>query len=433
MRKLRDAMGLALAGVLGCGVAGAFEGLEGVVAESLETHPEVRAAVEGLVGARADRREARGQFGPQVSFRTGYGRERSESTILRNAGVDHRTSTREEYGLTVRQFVADWGGVRGRYRAFQARESATSVAVDETRLRVALRACEAFLEVRQQLEQVAIAEENVARKDVWLKRVEALKRGGVGRESDVAQARGRVSLARSFLVQRQAQLDAAKAQFVEAVGRLPGEFRLEDPIPEMALPDGLEAAIAEMQAEHPSRRRQVHEVDSSRHLVRAAQANFRPRVDAQLSASETEDVAGLAGDNNDRQALLVLTHTFSSGGAFQAAREGAQADLRRNRESLDALDRRLLRELAAEWANLVGSQGNALQLGFKVDDDLAVVRAFDEQFQLGKRTLFDLLNQDDQLFQSRSSLLSARYAAARGTYRVGSAMGSLVRRLGIEE
>ena len=60
-----------------------------------------------------------------------------------------------------------------------------------------------------------------------------------------------------------------------------------------------------------------------------------------------------------------------------------------------------------------------------------VMEAYRSQFELGRRSLLDLLNAENELFQARSALVSGQAAVQETEYRVLTAVGSLVMSLGL--
>jgi adhesin transport system outer membrane protein len=59
------------------------------------------------------------------------------------------------------------------------------------------------------------------------------------------------------------------------------------------------------------------------------------------------------------------------------------------------------------------------------------MEAYRSQFELGRRSLLDLLNAENELFQARSALLNGLSAARETEYRVLAAVGALVSALGL--
>ena len=52
--------------------------------------------------------------------------------------------------------------------------------------------------------------------------------------------------------------------------------------------------------------------------------------------------------------------------------------------------------------------------------------AYANQFKIGQRTLLDLLNSENELYQAKRSLVTANYDHLSGCYRILANMGRLV-------
>lgn len=61
-----------------------------------------------------------------------------------------------------------------------------------------------------------------------------------------------------------------------------------------------------------------------------------------------------------------------------------------------------------------------------VDAASDTVIAYEKQYRIGKRTLLDLLNTENELFEARKSYLDAHYAEQFAKFRVLHATGTLI-------
>ncbi|MGL5284972.1 MAG: TolC family protein, partial [Aeromonas sp.] len=61
-----------------------------------------------------------------------------------------------------------------------------------------------------------------------------------------------------------------------------------------------------------------------------------------------------------------------------------------------------------------------------VDASYETVQAYKKQFGLGQRTLLDVLNTENELFEARKSFITAEYDAMYADYRVMNATGNLL-------
>lgn len=64
-----------------------------------------------------------------------------------------------------------------------------------------------------------------------------------------------------------------------------------------------------------------------------------------------------------------------------------------------------------------------------VDAASETVVAYDKQYKIGRRTLLDLLNTENELFESRKGYVDALYAEQYAKFRVLNATGTLLESL----
>ncbi|MDW1810844.1 TolC family protein, partial [Vibrio sp. Vb2362] len=67
-----------------------------------------------------------------------------------------------------------------------------------------------------------------------------------------------------------------------------------------------------------------------------------------------------------------------------------------------------------------------------VDSASETVIAYEKQYRIGKRTLLDLLNTENELFEARKNYLDARYSEQYAKYRVMNATGQLLNALRVD-
>src|SRR5262249_21994218 len=60
-----------------------------------------------------------------------------------------------------------------------------------------------------------------------------------------------------------------------------------------------------------------------------------------------------------------------------------------------------------------------------------VLDSYQQQLELGRRTLLDVLNAENETFTARSNLVAGRYEDTRNQYAIEAAKGVLVQSLGI--
>lgn len=77
------------------------------------------------------------------------------------------------------------------------------------------------------------------------------------------------------------------------------------------------------------------------------------------------------------------------------------------------------------------SQARAVVLSEETVANGQVASTYAQEFQIGQRDLLDLLDADNELFNSRTSLVTVEYSVLFSKYRLLATMGRLNTTLGI--
>lgn len=414
----------------------AFEAMAQALPEAvriaLRRNPEILAAAANARAAVAGYDQAAAGRFPTVDLRAAAGREESENVGLNLSGQGSRKLLRQEGSLTLRQNVFDGSQVRSEMERQSFRLDSSRFRLVESGETVSLRVTEAYLEALRDVGLVSLAEENVKRHEDLLQKTQARFKSGVGQRADVEQASARVALARSSLVGARGAAEDSAARFNRVVGRYPSDLS-EPPSAGKDLPPTL--AIA--QAEAVENAYGVHaaraELGAAQAGVRSVRADLMPRFDVELSASRNRDVDGIKGPNHDNMAMLVMRYNLFRGGADEArireAMERETVALETYNNALQSTEE----SVARAWSALRAARDRLAPLEAHANATAQVLLAYRSQFELGRRSLLDLVNAENELFQARSALHTGRAAARVAEYRMLAAVGGLVKSLGLTD
>jgi adhesin transport system outer membrane protein len=342
------------------------------------------------------------------------------------------TLTRREGDLSLTQLVFDGGAAGGQVRRFGARLESAGFTIADTAENTGSRAAQIYVEVRRLREQLEVARENVAIHDKTLSDVNALADAGRGRRADVTQADARRALAVSSLQQLVGQLGQTESAYKHVTGRVPQEL---EPTPELGskLPATLDQAFREAEATHPALRGAEKEFDAAqfdRDSTRARAAV--PRITVEAGGSRNRDIDGISGPNRDAYAMLRLRYNLFRGfGDVERVREAearideALADLSRVRNDLE-------RDIRQAWETLAADRSRLPQLSAYARASADVAEAYRLQFQLGQRSLLDVLNAENERFNAAGGLIAGRAAVETSEIRLLASLGRLLGSLGVE-
>ncbi|MBI3154718.1 MAG: TolC family protein, partial [Burkholderiales bacterium] len=172
--------------------------------------------------------------------------------------------------------------------------------------------------------------------------------------------------------------------------------------------------------------------------ARAAQAAQRvragalqPRVELRVRSDHGRNVGGAEQRDSDTAAEIVLNWNLYDGGAARAReRQRAAETGQAVQQGLQAC-RDLAQTLAIAYNDTVrlAEQRELLQR-----NAAAIERARDayrQQFEIGQRSLLDLLNAEDEAYTARRALLDAETDRAIAYLRLQTGLGQLLSQLGV--
>jgi len=398
---------------------------------AIRTHPTVLAALASSRAADFGIREARAGFLPTLDLRAGGGYARSGNSTTRarpsRAPGSGQSDDffRGESSIILQQMIYDAFETRNRVEGAAARAGAADFSVLAAGEVIGLRAVAAYLGVLRDRETLALADINVERHRDVVDKLQAGVDAGTNSMADLDQAKGRLALTEATRAQLTGRLRDSDTAYLEAVGDAPGNVSR----PLMALdtmPGDMDMAVAAAVETNPQLSAAREAARASSFDAEAAEAPFQPRFALQVQGSRNENAGGTPGPNTDASALVVMTYNLYRGGA-DTARLGAAKARRVEAQQREYEARRTVEQTTRfAWSAYTVASERVPQLQDQVKLTDSALAAYYEQFQLGKRTLLDVLNGENEVFQARAALVDAEVALMIAQHQVLAATGRLL-------
>ncbi len=411
------------------------DSLEDAAEKAVRTHPTVMAARAFKDSAGENVGQARAGFYPTIDFRGTSGYARTNNSTTRGTGGHSQASAfmwRGESSLTFSQMLWDGQATSNTVGAAEARVDVSRYGVLNAGEQVGLRAVSSYLDLDRNRELVQLAGENVVVHQRLVDDVKLKAESGGGNQADVNQAEARLALAGATVDQFKGTLRDAEAAYLEVIGERPGET-VRPPIPAVdAVPVDVDSAVKVAMGNSPTVNTAVANVAAMKKELASARASLMPRLSLDLGGVRNENAGGVKGPNNDFTAQLVLTYNLFRGGGDGARIRSTSALMRE--ATLRELEARRTVEATTRFSYhaLMTARDRLPTLRDHVSASEKVVKAFTEQFKLGKRSLLDLLDVEGELFQAKGALINGEVALMVAHYRVLATMGELRKNMGIE-
>jgi outer membrane protein len=413
------------------------ETLGDAIALAYETNPQLQAARAQQRATDEEYVQAESGLRPTVSGQatSSFYSQAANQFGTPLTGITESISSGE---VTASQTLYAGGRIAGKIDAAKADILAGRERLRGVEINVLQSVIGAYLDIRRDQAQLAIAADNAKVLARTLEETKARFDVGQLTRTDVAQSEARLALARSQLATAQATLAQADAAYAAVVGQNPAELAPEPPIAQL-LPASLDAAFDAAENANPQIRQAEFTERASAARLAESKAQLRPQVSVSGTygynvTQETFQVSqtgipasALTSTTRGPQAQFQanLTVPLSSGGLNLSLIRQAAEQNNVDRVNIETARRQTLQAVAQAWNQLVGARASLAADEQQVSSDTVALEGVTEEQKVGLRTILDVLNAQLELEQSQLTLVAARhdeYVAAAG---VLAAMGGL--------
>ncbi len=420
---------MAILTALGAQAQGLPEPLVQAARKAVASNPEVQARWNGFKAAGNERDVARGGFLPQLDLTATTGRESRVSPLLGNVGSYDFNAAR----LTLNQMLFDGLFTPNEVKRLGYAKLTRYYELAEVSETVALEAVRAYADVVRYRELVDAATQNYVEHKQTTGQVEERANAGVGRRVDVEQASGRLALAESNLLTELTNLHDVSARYLRIVGEKPPANLppLPEPFKLGTLPVSVDALMRDGLQGSPTLNAAVENVRASTMAIESRKAAYMPRLDLRAYASRDNDTGGILGNTRVNGVELVLNYNLFRGGADKARERQAvdQKEQARDLQEKACRDVRQTLSIAYSDARSLSEQQRYLDQ-HRLSTEKSR-EAYRQQFEIGQRTLLDMLNSQNEYFEATRAYINARHNQASAQARTLAGMGQLVAALGV--
>ena len=224
----------------------------------------------------------------------------------------------------------------------------------------------------------------------------------------------------------EAALETSLANYSYLTGLVPGELAPPPPVP--VLPASLEEATRLGLEANPDMIAARHNERAAMEAIEGAKAQGRPTVNLvgtaqeQYSTYESRNVQSTALSGVVQGSIPIMT-----GGLVKSQTKSARLRRDQARRQIDTLDRSIRAQVASAWYGYEATQRAIEASRRQVDAAEIAYEGAKEELSVGVRTTLDVLNQEQQLFEARLSLVQSERDAYVAAHQLLRATGQLVR------
>ncbi|WP_159566669.1 TolC family protein [Budvicia diplopodorum] len=396
---------------LSCGATTSTMVMAQSLSEALQTavnrSPTIKYYSGKVAAAESSVGEAKSGWLPSVSLSSG-------NDLL---GRDDDDGNGQTYSVKVEQSLFNFGrtGDRVDY-AKSSKDSELFNAVDESEI-LSSKVAEVYLNILKYRDLIEINNRNHQEHNNILMVAQARASGGVDSRGDVEQVEVRIKGLDAELSNYKAQLEAAKEDYLILIGRKPDGLS----VPDIAfLKDKLAGHMRERIASSP----RVQAIKVSKDAAKAEYEYTRKSWLPELTVSVVQGKTSTNGENDTRVMLNVNSNIFDGGGSIYRS-QGAAQRVESARWNIEKSIEDLSTKVSQMYQEALSQENQAAIYAQRIIHSQEVKDLYHEQYKVNRRSVLDLLNSEQEFFQTLSNKANAEFNFKILLIRVFSELGEV--------
>ncbi|HEM0492365.1 TPA: TolC family outer membrane protein [Legionella pneumophila] len=376
--------------------------------------------------------KAKGGLYPSIDVTGGFGRQRSVNPT--SAAIDDTPSTTlniVESAVELRQRLFAGGGIinevkRNQYLTEAQKWKTQGIAED-----LALEITKNYFAVLLHERLYAYSIENLKAHKAVFKMIKERATAGITRTAEVDQANARLALAEANKISALADLQEVKINYAKTVGKWPENLQVPHVPARKSLPNNLARIIEKGLDNHPTVKSSYADIKEAKAQYDVARAAYYPEVNLVLNSSKNKNLGGLIGPNDSDTVAVRMNYNAFRGGADAARIRETAYQVQEAYETKNRTLLELKETIRLAWNAYVASALRIQPLKQHVTASRKTRTAYQDEFKVGKRTLLDLLDSQNEYYESQIELASAENDEILSRYRILNGMGCLLKHLNL--
>lgn len=383
------------------------------------SHPDVMAKWHEFKASGFESEVSQGQALPKVDVLIGANRE-SRNPEATTGAQSYSTDVSK---ITLQQNLFDGFATHSNVKRLDHVSRALYYDLLDTSETVALEATKAYINLYRGKRQLEFAEENYVIHRSVFEKLKMRNKAGIATAVDFEMAGARLALSESELLTQSGLLHDAMARYQSSVGDLPlGDI---DPPPAQftkAMPKSRTEAVTGGFTTSPQLKAAVERILSAQRNISLNRAPLYPRVDFLAETSREKNPDGVIGNQSRSTIGFTVNFNLFNGTKDTHRISSAVEATSTAKDNRETVCRNLRQNLAVTYnENVRLSEQLPLLDQHQLSADKSR-EALRKQFDIGKRTLLDVLDTENEYYTARRDYFNGEMdlAIAQAKYLAGA-------------
>ncbi|UXI69022.1 TolC family outer membrane protein [Tahibacter amnicola] len=407
--------------------------LAGAEAQRLATHEGVTQATSQLLP----------QIGASLSYtdrshdKYSAGIDPRENPPEFKFGTDYVDSKGTTLGGELKQSIIDLSKWTAR-KAAQEQANRGDALYTQAEQELSIRVATAYFNVLTAEDSLAFSQAEEKALSRQLDQAQQRFEVGLSAITDVNEAKAQHDSARAATINAQNALDDAREALRELTAKEPANLsRLREDLPlQEPVPNDMQAWVDRALADNPSLKAQEHAVSAAKANINTARSGHLPTLSGSIAYSRSPNwsdssATGASGSlhansrDTDRAVTLTLSVPIFTGGYTQSRVRQSVYERDFAEDTLEQQKRALIRNTRLNFRAVVAGISEVEARKQAVVSANSALEATQAGFEVGTRTIVDVLLSQRQLYQAQRDYSQARHNFVLNQLRLRQSAGSI--------
>ncbi len=399
------------------------------VIQTIDSNPQIKEKTRQYRAMKEELKAAFSEYYPKIDITGAYGYERSNNS---NTGFKNRALRRKEADIKLTQevfngFATHYGVKREEYKTKAAKE-----VIYEKASFLALQTIQTYLNILMDRKLIELAKENLKNHEDIYKKIKEKTLSGALAESNLALIQSRLALAKSNLVTYENRYEDDITTFYKLAGYNIDIDDMQEVSFNIDLPSSLKEITKIAQRKNPAIRAQKYNLLAAKANYNYSQNAFYPHFHIEADKGWNKDIAGVKGKHYNTTVLLKARYNFFNGGKDFVTLQKNISLLHKQNEILRNIERKIFENSRKAWTTIKLTDEKEAYLKDHVKFIEKTLKLYKEEYNLGKRSLFEILDAENENFSAKREYVKAKYERLAAKYKLLYVMGELLEKLHVD-
>ncbi len=399
------------------------------VLQTLDTNPQIKEKTREYRAMKEDLKATFSEYYPKLDITGAYGYEKSNNS---NTGFENKSLRRKEADIKITQKVFDGFGTHYAVKRDEFKTKAAKEEIYEKASFLTLQTIQTYLNILMDRELIELAKENVKNHEEIYKKIKEQTQSGILAKSNLELIKSRLALSKSNLITYENQYQDAVTKLYKLAGYNINIDDIKKPVFDLHIPSSFEEVSKKAEELNPAIKSQKLNLKSARANYDYAKSRFYPHFNIEADKGWNKDIGGVKGRHYNTTVLLKAKYNFFNGGKDFVRLQKEISMIHKANEVLRDIQRKIYENARMAWTTVELSEKKEKYLKDHKIFIENTLKLYKEEYNLGKRSLFEILDAQNEDFSANREYVKSDYDKLIAKYKLLYVMGTLLKELNID-